>query len=575
MFTTTSWTSPDDGATWSSPRLGTLTTTTPMRFVYFHRSLVVGLHGDLLTTVYGCDEHSQRYRTLLARSVDGGLNWRISALIADEGTSNEGRSEPTMVRASNGDLVAVIRQAAPVNPAVCAGSRQGASLVITRSTNDGATWSTPVPLPGAGLSPDNASSADPQLQMMPTGAMVLSYGRPWTRLLVSEDGTGRSWSDLALTDQGISSGYTSIVPLDARRVLLVGDKGSNWCFAKDSGAHQVGVWTKSVELRPSDTRRIDLQSRYLNGTLPVTTDMSDETSSESGPAAVFDGSVDPDAGAVAPGRTGTFTIDLGGTNVLTGASLALPDAGQSAALDLSNDGQTWRTVAGWVSAGNYAYLTDRGFAAASARFARVRVTSPNGPTRLAELELRTNASTFEDDLVGHAPQGFVTLPAGLPRVAVVGGGAGISSERAVRLNDISSKEYPVMAMGLPAKTTRNLELALRSNRVASAFLISLDGRKGTAYQRALHLGVFPDGSLRRWTGTKWVNLSGAGLVKSTGWAGVRINATTSGANVYVNGRLFSRVPLTPGTTAFTGIQVSSGGTAPVGDDMFIDQWRAS
>ena len=37
----------------------------------------------------------------------------------------------------------------------------------------------------------------------------------------------------------------------------------------------------------------------------------------------------------------------------------------------------------------------------------------------------------------------------------------------------------------------------------------------------------------------------------------------------------SRVPLKAGTTSFTGIQVSSGGTAPVGDDMFIDQFRAS
>ena len=54
-----------------------------------------------------------------------------------------------------------------------------------------------------------------------------------------------------------------------------------------------------------------------------------------------------------------------------------------------------------------------------------------------------------------------------------------------------------------------------------------------------------------------------------------IKANLSGAWVYVNGRLFSRVPLTSGTTSFTGIEVSSGGTVPVGDDMFIDQFRAS
>jgi hypothetical protein len=33
--------------------------------------------------------------------------------------------------------------------------------------------------------------------------------------------------------------------------------------------------------------------------------------------------------------------------------------------------------------------------------------------------------------------------------------------------------------------------------------------------------------------------------------------------------------VTAGTTSFTGIQVSSGGTAAVGDDIFVDQFRAS
>jgi hypothetical protein len=161
-------------------------------------------------------------------------------------------------------------------------------------------------------------------------------------------------------------------------------------------------------------------------------------------------------------------------------------------------------------------------------------------------------------VVGRAPQGFVVLPAGTPLVSVASGGVGLSSDRAVRLNDTSSRAMAVMAIAEPQGTTRNLELGLRSNHVASAFLMTLDGRRGGTLQPALHLGVFPDGSLRRWTGSRWVALSGPGLVKATGWAGVRINANLSGAWVYVNGRLFSLVPLTPGTTSSTGIEVSSG-----------------
>jgi hypothetical protein len=56
---------------------------------------------------------------------------------------------------------------------------------------------------------------------------------------------------------------------------------------------------------------------------------------------------------------------------------------------------------------------------------------------------------------------------------------------------------------------------------------------------------------------------------------VWINANLCRALVYVNGRPFSRIPLTPGTTALTGIEVSSGGAKSVGDDFFVDQCRAS
>jgi hypothetical protein len=152
---------------------------------------------------------------------------------------------------------------------------------------------------------------------------------------------------------------------------------------------------------------------------------------------------------------------------------------------------------------------------------------------------------------------------------------GLMVAGAVRLNDTSWRAMAVMAIAEPQGTTRNLEHSLRSNHVASALLMTLDGRRGGTFQPALHLGVLPDGSLRRWRGSRWVALSGPGLVKATGWAGVRINANLSGAWGYVNGRLFSQVRLTPGTTSFTGIEVSSAGTLPVGDDMFIDQFRAS
>ena len=576
-FETTYWRSHDYGATWDEQN-GTISAPDPYDALYFHRGIVQGRDGSLLATTYGYLEGDPKYRSMLARSTDQGATWRIVSTIATTpaGWTIEGRSEPTIARAANGDLVVVMRQNAPVSPSVCNGSRQGSGLVISRSSDDGATWSPAQSLVGAGLNVYNVSSADPRLTSMPGGQLILSYGRPANKILVSEDGNGRSWSNLTVTQAGTSSGYTSIVALTETTALQVGDYGSNWCFAAGSGLSKVGIWTRTIALRPSDTRRIDLRTRYLNGSLHVVTNLTDRPTAAAGPAAAIDGSVGPSSAAVRIGNDGYYQIDLGSPNVLTGASIALPGSRSAATIALSNDGRTWRTVAGWVSSGQYRSLTARGFpAGTAARYVRVRVTGAGGVTALGEVQLRTNASTFEDDLVGKAPQGFVVLPAGAPLVTVASGGLGLASDRAARLHDTSSRAIAVLAVHEPQRRTRKLELGLRSNRIASAFLISLEGRRGAAYQRALHLGVFPDGSLRRWTGSRWVNLSARALVKKTGWAGIRINASTSGAWVYVNGRLFARLPLTRGTTAFTGIQVSSGGRAPVGDDMFIDQFRAS
>lgn len=83
-----------------------------------------------------------------------------------------------------------MRQSAPVNPNVCNGARQGAALVISRSSNEGASWTPARPLVGAGLDVRNVSSADPDLMRMPGGQLILSYGRPGNKILVSTDGNG-------------------------------------------------------------------------------------------------------------------------------------------------------------------------------------------------------------------------------------------------------------------------------------------------------------------------------------------------------------------------------------------------
>jgi hypothetical protein len=104
-----------------------------------------------------------------------------------------------------------------------------------------------------GLDVHNVSSADPHLTRMSEGQLILSYGRPGNRILVSADGNGKTWGNMTLTDSGVSSGYTSIVPLTESTALQVGDHGSNWCFPVGSGLHKVGIWARTIVLGEADS----------------------------------------------------------------------------------------------------------------------------------------------------------------------------------------------------------------------------------------------------------------------------------------------------------------------------------
>jgi len=287
---------------------------------------------------------------------------------------------------------------------------------------------------------------------------------------------------------------------------------------------------------------------------------------------VVDGSVEPDAGAVRRASTGTWTIDLGAANTLSGASVVLPVAASSANVSVSSDGVSWRQVAQWYSSGRYLSVTDRAFpAGVVARYVRFNVGSPQALVELAEVQLRTLPSTFEQDTVGTAPSSYVSVSAGSQSITVQANGAGWWSDRAVRLTDRSSAATAILAKSLPTTSTRTFSMLLKPITLRCAVVMTLNARKGTAFQKGLVVSVWPDGSVKRWDGTAWRLLAGAGRVRPGVWSAVRIQASTSGASVYVNGVLLGRVPVTAGTTAYTGVEVSSGGTAPVGDDVMMDQ----
>jgi len=252
QFKTTFWRSTDDGGTWAEQH-GTITVPSPMppmRHLYFHRSIVTAHNGDLLATTYGCARGTRNYRVLLARSRDRGRTWQVVRTIASIPSrwKIEGPSEPTMARSRSGDLVMVMRLDALTGATACGGRWSGKPLLISRSTDDGRTWSRAQKLHVIGLNPYDVASADPVLVPMPNGELVLSFGRPYTHLLVSRDGSGLTWSGLRTTSRDVTSGYTSLVLAGPHEGLLFGDEGANWCFRRNTGLHPVAVWERTVDL---------------------------------------------------------------------------------------------------------------------------------------------------------------------------------------------------------------------------------------------------------------------------------------------------------------------------------------
>jgi hypothetical protein len=122
-YQSTYWRSTDYGLTWTQSA-GTVTTATPYDDLYFRRGVITAADGSLLAPMYGHLAGTPRDASVLAHSVDGGVNWTvISTVAAAPATAGtEGRDEPTIARVVNGDMVAVMRQAAPINPAVCNGA---------------------------------------------------------------------------------------------------------------------------------------------------------------------------------------------------------------------------------------------------------------------------------------------------------------------------------------------------------------------------------------------------------------------------------------------------------------------
>jgi sialidase-1 len=165
---------------------------------------------------------------VVKRSRDGGLSWSSMSIVVDDGPNTFGDPCP-VVDARTGViwLLATRSLGSDGENAIIAGtSREGRSVWVLRSEDDGETWSAPIEITSSVKKPDwtwYATGPGVGIQMgdgrlvIPANHAEAGTGVHRSHLVFSEDG-GRSWQLGASADAGTNE--SQVVELADGRLML-------------------------------------------------------------------------------------------------------------------------------------------------------------------------------------------------------------------------------------------------------------------------------------------------------------------------------------------------------------------
>jgi hypothetical protein len=195
-----------------------------------HHGIVQLKDGTLLATLYGnykgdrifCEAYPIetgviKRRVVTITSKDRGKTWEDpthvaydtmlgvlnepditgNQLVACPAVTQEGFTEPDLTIAPNGDIICVMRSGGAVGAGII--PTWPTPLYMSRSTDNGKSWSTPVQIADRGVCPN--------LITLENGIIVCSYSRPGAWLIFSDD-NGQTWK--GATQFGPNNNYVYI-----------------------------------------------------------------------------------------------------------------------------------------------------------------------------------------------------------------------------------------------------------------------------------------------------------------------------------------------------------------------------
>ena len=190
-----------------------------LTFPWMHRIAQApdgALWGIIYTKRFLQGEISRYSEAIFLRSSDGGRTWDCRSTIPYQpdpevdtfARDRDGFTEPNLAFPPDGTMLCLLR--------TTDGNGIGA-LYVSRSNDDGLSWSTPIPFDDCGVWP--------ALVTLPSGVTLAAYGRPGLYVRATSDSSGKNWDSRVtviepMAYQKDTCSYSDLLPISNHEVLL-------------------------------------------------------------------------------------------------------------------------------------------------------------------------------------------------------------------------------------------------------------------------------------------------------------------------------------------------------------------